>query len=102
MVKQIKTSVASKTKLSKTSDKSKNKKCNESSDEESDIELGSESEWSTDDDEEEEEYDPEEDDEESIDSHEYRRFLKKMFPSKHLDKTVKLGDKIKKNAKKEQ
>jgi len=101
MVKQIKTSVASKTKLSKTSDKSKNKKCNESSDEESDIELGSESEWSTDDDdEEEEEYDPEEDDEESIDSHEYRRFLKKMFPSKHLDKTVKLGDKIKKNAKK--
>ena len=101
MVKQIKTSVTSKAKLSKTSDKSKNRKLDESSDEESDIELGSESEWSTDDDDdEEEEYDPEEDDEESIDSHEYRRFLKKMFPSKHLDKTVKLGDKIKKNAKK--
>lgn len=101
MVKQIKTSVTSKAKLSKTSDKSKNRKLNESSDEESDIELGSESEWSTDDeDEDEDEYDPEEDDEESIDSHEYRRFLKKMFPSKHLDKTVKLGDKIKKNAKK--
>ena len=101
MVKQIKTSVTSKAKLSKTSDKSKNRKLDESSDEDSDIELGSESEWSTDDDEdEEEEYDPEEDDEESIDSHEYRRFLKKMFPSKHLDKTVKLGDKIKKNAKK--
>ena len=103
MVKQIKTSVTSKSQLSKNADKSKNRKRNESSDEESDIELGSESEWSTDEDddedEEEEEYDPEEDDE-SIDSHEYRRFLKKMFPSKHLDKTVKLGDKIKKNAKK--
>jgi ATP-dependent Lon protease len=100
MVKQIKTSVTSKSKLSKTSDKSKNRKRHESSDEESDIELGSDSEWSTDDDEEDDEYDPEEDDEESLDSHEYRRFLKKMFPSKHLDKTVKLGDKIKKNAKK--
>ena len=103
MVKQIKTSVTSKSQLSKNADKSKNRKRNESSDEESDIELGSESEWSTDDDEDEddedEEYDPEEE-EESIDSHEYRRFLKKMFPSKHLDKTVKLGDKIKKNAKK--
>jgi ATP-dependent Lon protease len=98
MVKQIKTSVASKSKIA---DKSKNRKRHESSDEESDIELGSDSEWSTDDeDEEDDEYDPEEDDEESLDSHEYRRFLKKMFPSKHLDKTVKLGDKIKKNAKK--
>jgi len=104
MVKQIKTSVASKSKLlSKTSDKSKNRKLDESSDEDSDIELGSDSEWSTDDDDDyddEEEYDPEEDEEESLDSHEYRCFLKKMFPSKHLDKTVKLGDKIKKNAKK--
>ena len=103
MVKQIKTSVASKSKLSKTLDKSKNRKLDESSDEDSDIELGSDSEWSTDDDgdDDEEEYDPEEEDEEeSLDSHEYRRFLKKMFPSKHLDKTVKLGDKIKKNAKK--
>ena len=106
MVKQIKTSIASKSKIA---DKSKNRKRNESSDEESDIELNSESEWSTDDDEDEddddddeddEEYDPEADEDESIDSHEYRRFLKKMFPSKHLDKTVKLGDKIKKNAKK--
>ena len=98
MVKQIKTSVTSKSQLSKNADKSKNRKRNESSDEESDIELGSESEWSTDED--DEEYYPEEDENESIDSHEYRRFLKKMFPSKHLDKTVKLGDKIKKNAKK--
>ena len=107
MVKQIKTSVTSKSQLSKNADKSKNRKRNESSDEESDIELGSESEWSTDeddddDDEDDEEYDPEEDENESIDSHEYRRFLKKMFPSKHLDKTVKLGDKIKKNTKKMQ
>jgi len=106
MVKQIKTSVTSKSQLSKNADKSKNRKRNESSDEESDIELGSESEWSTDededDDDDDEEYDPEEDENESIDSHEYRRFLKKMFPSKHLDKTVKLGDKIKKNTKKMQ
>jgi ATP-dependent Lon protease len=99
MVKQIKTSVSSKTKPSKNSDKSKNRKRNESSDEESDIELDSNSEWSTDD-EDEEEYDPEDDEEESIDSHEYRKFLKKMFPSKHLEKTVKLGEKIKNNAKK--
>jgi len=108
MVKQMKTSVTSKSQLSKNADKSKNRKRNESSDEESDIELSSESEWSTDedddddDDEDDEEYDPEEDENESIDSHEYRRFLKKMFPSKHLDKTVKLGDKIKKNTKKMQ
>jgi len=99
MVKQIKTSVSSKTKPSKNSDKSKNRKRDESSDEESDIELDSNSEWSTDD-EDEEEYDPEDDEEESIDSHEYRKFLKKMFPSKHLEKTVKLGEKIKNNAKK--
>jgi len=102
MVKQIKTSGTSKSQLSKNADKSKNRKRDESSDEESDIELGSDSEWSTDeDDDDDEEYDPEEEDE-SIDSHEYRRFLKKMFPSKHLEKTVKLGDKIKKNTKKMQ
>jgi hypothetical protein len=90
MVKQIKTSGTSKSQLSKNADKSKNRKRDESSDEESDIELGSDSEWSTDeDDDDDEEYDPEEEDE-SIDSHEYRRFLKKMFPSKHLEKTVKL------------
>ena len=98
MVKQMKTSVTSKSKLSKKTDNSKNKKRNESSDEESDIELDSDSEWSTEDEEDEdndEDFDPEEDDNDSMDSHEYRRFLNKMFPSKHLEKAVKLGDKIK-------
>ena len=94
----MKTSVTSKSKLSKKTDNSKNKKRNESSDEESDIELDSDSEWSTEDEEDEdndEDFDPEEDDNDLMDSHEYRRFLNKMFPSKHLEKAVKLGDKIK-------
>uniref|UniRef100_A0A6C0E3F4 ATPase AAA-type core domain-containing protein n=1 Tax=viral metagenome TaxID=1070528 RepID=A0A6C0E3F4_9ZZZZ len=98
MVKQMKTSVTSKSKLSKKTDNSKNKKRNESSDEESDIELDSDSEWSTEDEEDEdndEDFDPEEDDNDSMDSREYRRFLNKMFPSKHMEKAVKLGDKIK-------
>jgi len=110
MVKEIKQTVSSK---SKKMDKSRNKKRYESSDDESttSIDIESESDWETDeddddddddeDDEEDVEYDPDEDDDdESMDSHEYRRFLKQIFPSKHLDKTVKLGDKIKKNAKK--
>jgi len=94
----MKTSVTSKSKLSKKTDNSKNKKRNESSDEESDIELDSDSEWSTEDEEDEdndEDFDPEEDDNDSMDSREYRRFLNKMFPSKHMEKAVKLGDKIK-------
>ena len=40
----------------------------------------------------------EEDDE--IDQHEYRKFLAKMFPSKHINKKVKAGDKLKKAFKK--
>lgn len=36
------------------------------------------------------------DEEEEIDVHEYRKFLKKIFPSKHLDKKIKAGEKLKK------
>jgi len=35
-------------------------------------------------------------DEDEMDVHEYRKFLKKMFPSKHLDKKIKAGEKLKK------
>ena len=42
----------------------------------------------------------EEDDE--IDQHEYRKFLAKMFPSKHMNKKVKAGEKLKKALKREQ
>jgi len=38
-------------------------------------------------------YDEEEDE---MDVHEYRKFLAKMFPSKHMDKKIKMGEKIKK------
>jgi len=36
------------------------------------------------------------DEEEEMDVLEYRKFLKKMFPSKHLDKKIKAGEKLKK------
>jgi ATP-dependent Lon protease len=36
------------------------------------------------------------DSENEMDSQEYRKFLKKMFPSKHLDKKIKAGDRLKK------
>jgi hypothetical protein len=36
------------------------------------------------------------DDEDEMDVHEYRKFLAKMFPSKHIDKKIKMGEKIKK------
>lgn len=36
------------------------------------------------------------DDDDEMDIHEYRKFLKKMFPSKHLDKKIKAGEKLKK------
>ena len=36
------------------------------------------------------------DDEHEMDFHEYRKFLKKMFPSKHLNKKIKAGEKLKK------
>ena len=35
------------------------------------------------------------DSEEEMDVHEYRKFLSKIFPSKHIDKKIKAGEKIK-------
>jgi len=35
------------------------------------------------------------DSENELDSHEYRKFLKKVFPSKHLDKKIKAGERLK-------
>jgi protein associated with RNAse G/E len=43
--------------------------------------------------------DDEEDDE--MDVHEYRKFLKNMFPSKHLDNKIKAGERLKKYIKDE-
>jgi len=37
-----------------------------------------------------------ESDSDEMDVHEYRKFLSKIFPSKHLDKKIKAGDKLKK------
>ena len=31
-----------------------------------------------------------------MDIHEYRKLLKNMFPSKHLDKKIKAGERLKK------
>lgn len=41
------------------------------------------------------------DDEEQIDIHEYRKFLKTMFPSKYIDKKIEAGDRVKKALKKD-
>ena len=35
------------------------------------------------------------DSENEMDVHEYRKFLKNIFPSKHLDKKIKSGEKVK-------
>jgi ATP-dependent Lon protease len=37
-------------------------------------------------------------DEDEMDVHEYRKFLKNIFPSKHLDKKIKAGERLKKKA----
>ena len=37
-----------------------------------------------------------ESDSDEMDVHEYRKFLSKIFPSKHLDKKIEAGEKIKK------
>lgn len=47
-----------------------------------------------DDDNDDEYYDDDDDDE--MDVHEYRKFLSKMFPSKHLNKKIKAGEDVKK------
>ena len=41
-------------------------------------------------------YSDDDNEEDEMDVHEYRKFLKKMFPSKHLDKKIKAGEKLKK------
>ncbi len=41
------------------------------------------------------------DDEDEMDVHEYRKFLKKIFPSKHLDKKINAGEKVKSLSKKQ-
>ena len=35
--------------------------------------------------------------EEQMDEHEYRKFLQKIFPSKHLEKKIKAGERVKKS-----
>jgi len=40
-------------------------------------------------------YNTSDDEEDEMDPHEYRKFLSKLFPSKHMSKNVKMGDKIK-------
>jgi len=40
-------------------------------------------------------------DEDEMDVHEYRKFLKKIFPSKHLDKKIEAGEKLKSSMKKQ-
>lgn len=34
--------------------------------------------------------------EEEMDVHEYRKFISKIFPSKHMNKKIKAGEKLKK------
>jgi ATP-dependent Lon protease len=53
---------------------------------------------SSDDDSDESSYE-EEEEEEEMDSHEYRKFLQKIFPSKHLGDKIDAGEKLKKKLK---
>jgi len=64
-------------KIKKQEELARKKKSNEDSDDDGDI-IASE------------------DEEDEMDMHEYRKFLGKMFPSKFMDKKVKMGEKIKK------
>jgi hypothetical protein len=50
---------------------------------------------SDDDDDNEDDFDYD-DEEDEMDVQEYRKFLAKMFPSKHMDKKIKMGEKVKK------
>ena len=43
-----------------------------------------------------------EEEEDEMDVHEYRKFLKDIFPSKHLDNKIKAGERIKKYIKEEE
>jgi ATP-dependent Lon protease len=71
-------------KSKKQEEKQKKKKINESSDDDETYYPSEDS-----------EYEEEEGDEE-MDSHEYRKFLQKIFPSKYLDKKIKAGENLKK------
>ncbi len=64
----------------------KRKRKNESSDSESNSGSDSDSTYNTDD----------VSNDEEMDVHEYRKFLKELYPSKHLDKKIKNGEKLKK------
>ena len=64
---------------SKNETKGKKYKKNRDSDSSSSSESGSDS----------------ESDDEKMDEHEYRKFISKMFPSKHIDKKVKAGERVK-------
>jgi len=44
--------------------------------------------------------DDDDEEEEGMDAHEYRKLLKKIFPSKHLDNKIKAGERLKKYLKK--
>jgi ATP-dependent Lon protease len=46
-------------------------------------------------------YDESESDNDEMDIHEYRKFISKIFPSKHIDKKIKAGEKVKKSIKQE-
>jgi len=74
---QTKLSKKEQSKISKKQDElNKRKKRNEESDSDSNDETDSDS--------------------EEMDSHEYRKFLSKIFPSKHLSKKIKAGERLKK------
>ena len=79
--KQTKLSKKEHNRAKKREEISRRKKKNEESDSNSDSDSDSNSES-----------------EEEMDRHEYRKFLSKMFPSKHLSKKIKSGEKLKKLA----
>ena len=61
----------------KVTEPKRNKKCHQESDSDSDDSFISEN-------------------DSEMDSHEYRKFVSKIFPSKHMDKKIKAGEKLKK------
>ena len=91
MTRDIKTS----SKMSKKASKTKNGKSKDRKREE--ITRRRKSNESSDDDEDGDEYSSCSDDEEDeMDVHEYRKFISKIFPSKHLNQKIKSGEKLKK------
>ena len=81
MAKSDKKTIAKKySSKTETKGKGKNYKKNRDSDSSSSSESGSDS---------------ESDAEQQMDEHEYRKFISKMFPSKHIDKKVKAGERVK-------